>query len=217
MIAMVALFVALGGAAYAATSINGKNIENGTITGSKLKKHTLTGTQINESKLGSVPHATHADSATNATTATTATNATDLNGLASSAYEPSANFTRSGLVTAASGQSTVLTSFGPFTLTLDCVAGTAGAVQAEIFATSTIAHAVGYETAMPVAGQSYLLPELVAGPPGTPSTAWVEQDDNAADFLTLVGSNFISDVTLGENWPGGSPSTCYANALTSPS
>jgi hypothetical protein len=96
-------------------------------------------------------------------------------------------------------------------------AGTGGAVQGEIFATSTIAHAVGYRTAMPVAGQSYLITNLIAGAPGTPSTAWNEQDDNAADFLTLVGSNFISDVTVGENWPGGSPSTCYANALTSPS
>jgi hypothetical protein len=77
LVAIVALFVALGGAAYAATSINGKNIQNGTIAGSKLKKDTLTGTQINESKLGKVPRAKKADSATTAATATDATNATN--------------------------------------------------------------------------------------------------------------------------------------------
>jgi hypothetical protein len=98
LVAIVALFVGLAGGAYAATSINGKNIKNGTITGSKLKKNTLTGTQINESKLGTVPHATQADSAdtadtaTNATTAatagtaTSATNAEQLGGVPAASY-----------------------------------------------------------------------------------------------------------------------------------
>jgi hypothetical protein len=104
VIAMLALFVALGGAAYAGTKINGSSIKNGsigggklkneTITGNKLAKGTITGTQIapgsissssiDLSTLGTVPSAqaantagtaTKADSANTATSATTATSA----------------------------------------------------------------------------------------------------------------------------------------------
>jgi hypothetical protein len=75
VVAMLALFVSLGGSAYAVTKINGKNIKRGTITGSKLRKNTLTGTQIKESKLGKVPSAVRADSAGTATSAATATTA----------------------------------------------------------------------------------------------------------------------------------------------
>jgi hypothetical protein len=85
-IALTALFVALGGTGYAAVTINGANIKNGSITAKKLKKHTLTGTQINVKKLGTVPAAKKASSAATATTAATATNATELGGAPASAY-----------------------------------------------------------------------------------------------------------------------------------
>jgi len=96
VIAMLALFVALGGAAYAGTKINGSSIKNGsigggklkneTITANKLKKGTLSGAQIapgsitsssiNESTLGTVPSAQNATTAGTATKATSATKAT---------------------------------------------------------------------------------------------------------------------------------------------
>ncbi len=82
LVAIVALFASLAGAAYAATTINGKNIKKHTITGNKLKNDTVTGIQVNESTLGVVPQATHAINADNATTAThaaTADNATTAN------------------------------------------------------------------------------------------------------------------------------------------
>jgi hypothetical protein len=79
-IALAALFVALGGTGYAAVTINGKNIKNGSIAGKKLKKHTLTGKQINLTKLGTVP------TASDALNATTAANATDLGGAPASDY-----------------------------------------------------------------------------------------------------------------------------------
>lgn len=92
VIALLALFVALGGAAYAGSKINGKTIvnksigggklKNETITANKLKKGTITSaqiapgsidsTQINISTLATVPSATTATTATSATTATTA-------------------------------------------------------------------------------------------------------------------------------------------------
>lgn len=74
-VALLALFVALGGTGYAAVTINGNAIKNGTIAGKKLKKNTLGGRQVKESKLGKVPSAARADSAGTADTATTASGA----------------------------------------------------------------------------------------------------------------------------------------------
>jgi hypothetical protein len=82
VVAMLALFVALTGSAYASaqlaknsvtsksikngavtgakikkSTVTAKNLKNGTITGAKVANDTLTGAQINESTLGSVPEA----------------------------------------------------------------------------------------------------------------------------------------------------------------
>lgn len=95
VIAMLALFLALGGAAYAGTKINGNSIKNGsigggklkneTITANKIKKGTITGTQIapgsissssiDVSTLGTVPSAQSANTAGTATKANSATKA----------------------------------------------------------------------------------------------------------------------------------------------
>lgn len=89
-IALIALFVALGGTAYAATalprnSVGTKQIKKNAVTSVKVKDNSLTGADILESSLGKVPsaasadnstHATSADSATHATSADSATNAT---------------------------------------------------------------------------------------------------------------------------------------------
>jgi hypothetical protein len=60
VVALLALFVALGGSGYAAVQLNGKNIKNRTVAGKKLKNNTLTGRQIRESRLGTVPRARNA-------------------------------------------------------------------------------------------------------------------------------------------------------------
>jgi hypothetical protein len=60
-VALLALFVALGGSGYAAVSLNGKNIQNRSIAGKKLRPNTLGGTEINEVKLGLVPRAGNAN------------------------------------------------------------------------------------------------------------------------------------------------------------
>jgi hypothetical protein len=98
VVALLALFVALGGSAYAATqlpknSIGPKQLKKNAVTASKIAKGAVTGAKINLKTLGTVPaatnavHATNADhataadtantakTATSATTATTATNA----------------------------------------------------------------------------------------------------------------------------------------------
>src|SRR5947208_709341 len=54
IVALLALCVALGGSAYAAGKINGKNIKNGTISGKKLKNRTITTKKLSSSAIGSL-------------------------------------------------------------------------------------------------------------------------------------------------------------------
>jgi hypothetical protein len=89
--ATLALFIALGGGAYAAVALPANSvgtrqlktkavttskIKNSAVTGAKVRKNTLTGADIRESTLGQVPSALAANTATTATNATNATNAT---------------------------------------------------------------------------------------------------------------------------------------------
>jgi hypothetical protein len=75
VIAMVALFVALGGSVYAASKINGKSIKKDSVPGNRIKSDSLKGKQIKEAKLAQVPSAAQADNATSADNATTADSA----------------------------------------------------------------------------------------------------------------------------------------------
>jgi len=72
VVALLALFVAMGGSVYAANKISGKTIAKNSLPGNRIKKDSVTGTQVKESTLGTVPSATNATNATNAVNATTA-------------------------------------------------------------------------------------------------------------------------------------------------
>ena len=71
IVAVVALFMALGGTSYAALKITGKNVANSTLTGVDIKNRSLGpqehkpdslgGAQINEALLGTVPMAANAE------------------------------------------------------------------------------------------------------------------------------------------------------------
>lgn len=61
IVAVIALFLALGGTAVAVSSINGSLLKNRSVGGIKLKKHTITGTEVNLNTLGKVPSAGNAD------------------------------------------------------------------------------------------------------------------------------------------------------------
>lgn len=58
VVASLALFLALGGSAYAVGQINGKSVVNRSITGKKLKADTVTGKEVRESTLGDCPSGT---------------------------------------------------------------------------------------------------------------------------------------------------------------
>lgn len=56
-IACIALFVAMGGSAYAAIVISGKNVRNYSLTGKDIKKDGIGGVTVKESRLATVPTA----------------------------------------------------------------------------------------------------------------------------------------------------------------
>jgi hypothetical protein len=80
VVALIALFVALGGSGYAAVQLNGKVLKNGSVAGKKLKRNSVTGKQVKESTLKTVPLAR------SATTAANAADAAKLGGLARTSF-----------------------------------------------------------------------------------------------------------------------------------
>jgi hypothetical protein len=61
VVATLALFVALGGSSYAALTITGADVRDGSLTHRDLRKNTLGGSRIKESRLSRVPRARNAD------------------------------------------------------------------------------------------------------------------------------------------------------------
>jgi hypothetical protein len=61
VMATLAVFIALGGSAYAALTITGRNVKNGSLTFRDLRRDTLGGSRIRESRLGPVRWARNAD------------------------------------------------------------------------------------------------------------------------------------------------------------
>jgi hypothetical protein len=56
----LAVFIALGGSAYAVGKISGSQLQNRSVSGKKLKRNTIGGATIKESRLGRVPLARRA-------------------------------------------------------------------------------------------------------------------------------------------------------------
>jgi hypothetical protein len=61
VMATLALFIALGGSSYAALTVTGRNVKNGSLTFRDLHRDTLGGSRIKESRLGTVRSAMNAD------------------------------------------------------------------------------------------------------------------------------------------------------------
>jgi len=119
VIATVALFVALGGGAYAAARIDSGDVENNSlksadlknqkaVKGKDVKDDQLTGDDIDESSLGTVPNASKVD---------TLVSVANVN-------------------TVDEGSSATLATYGPFTLTGACAAAAAN-TEARVNITTT--------------------------------------------------------------------------------
>jgi hypothetical protein len=61
VMATLAVFIALGGSSYAALTVTGRNVKNGSLTFRDLRRDTLGGSRIKESRLGTVRRARNAD------------------------------------------------------------------------------------------------------------------------------------------------------------
>lgn len=85
VVAIVALFAALGGTGYAAATISGRDIQKRSIPANRVVPNALTGNQINESRLGPVPVAQQALTAQTAASATNAGHATSADSANSAA------------------------------------------------------------------------------------------------------------------------------------
>ncbi|HEX4109072.1 MAG TPA: hypothetical protein VHX88_13120 [Solirubrobacteraceae bacterium] len=164
---------------------------------------------------GAASTATIASTAGTASSATNATNATNLGGQPPSAFEPSAEFARSGLVTASSGNAAMLASFGPFTVTLKCDAGSGTDVEAELDATSTASNSQAFGTALTPGAATQIMNDGACGAT-TPSSSFVDLDDNNFEF-TANGSVWLSYIEFGHDLPSDAGSTCWAAALTTTS
>lgn len=118
-ISMCALFIALGGTAYAVKTINGKTIKNRSIPAAKIKKNVLGPNEINEKRLASklplVPLAAKADKATLADRATSAD-----------------GYFSSPLIKLAGGQEQVITTRGPFEFKARCVDSGGGTYSSDV-------------------------------------------------------------------------------------
>lgn len=115
-VALLALFVALTGSAYAGVKLNKNSvttktiknsavtnakIKNSAVTAKKVKKDTLTGKQINESTLAGIDAAT-------------------LGGQAPSSFLPSSSVVKFNVAMNRGDAPRTLATFGPFTLTGSC-------------------------------------------------------------------------------------------------
>ena len=88
VMATIAVFIALGGASYAATqlpknSVGTKQLKKNAVNGSKVKDRSLTGKDIDPASLGTVPRAIVANTAETATSANTSSSANVASSLAS--------------------------------------------------------------------------------------------------------------------------------------
>jgi hypothetical protein len=161
----------------------------------------------------SVLNATHATTATNATNASNAANATDLDGQPASTFEPSADIARSGLITLAAGGSdrVQVASFGPFTLKLGCGPGTESELYVTSSATTTTAFITGLSASTPTSLTAGATIGFLGGGSGS-----LQINTTIATFVTGT-SEYLADLTVGQDLPSGAADTCFANAVINPS
>jgi hypothetical protein len=134
-VALLALFVALGGSAVAVSGkINGKTIKRGSVPGNRIKRDTLTGRQIREATLGIVPRSALATAASNAAHADSSDK---LGSLTSADFQKAGTVVPFNVRLANTDPDRTIVQAGPFTVTGHCQLN--GGVQnfSRVFATTS--------------------------------------------------------------------------------
>lgn len=123
-IALLALFVAVGGTAYAATKIGTNQIRNGAVTAAKIKNNAIVPAKVKAKAIG---------------TGKLADGAVTASKLAKGSVTPAkmTEYTNSGLVKLSKGSEKVLLSRGGLKLTAKCEDGGGGVVHAALVAKNT--------------------------------------------------------------------------------
>jgi hypothetical protein len=199
VISLIALFVALGGGAYAATiapkdSVNsnsvvdetllGRDVKNGRLSGKDLKDQSVMGVDVNEGSLGQVPNAKNA------------LNAGKLDGKDSSAFINSDEYRRVGVaLTDSTNNSTAVTQTldapGAFKIEASCDYAGPGGTTGEVTITSSATGGWSVDTTAPggakdqaglAAGASKVL--IRRAPTGVPH--FVHGDFAANSFPTRI-------------------------------
>jgi hypothetical protein len=143
VVATLALFLALGGSAYAVSQITSKQVKNRSLKGIDLRKDTLTGNEIKENKLGVVPRASSADgafqaitaaNAANANLAALATNAQALDGHPAEFFEKNSRtqFGRADQFPATAADERVLLDYPGISMRVETVVGNNGCSGSQI-------------------------------------------------------------------------------------
>ena len=134
-VALLALFVALGGSAVAVSGkINGKTIKRGSVPGNRIKRDTLTGRQIREAKLGIVPRSALATAASNAAHSDTADK---LGGLTSADFQRAGTIVPFNVRLANNDPDKTVVQAGPFTVTAHCQLNAGVQNASRVFATTS--------------------------------------------------------------------------------
>jgi hypothetical protein len=161
VMATIAVFVALGGGAYAATlaknSVGTPQLKSNAVISSKVKNRSLLAVDFKAGQLPKGPKGDKGDTGTVDTSnfftkgesdgrflplAGTAANSSNLGGLPPSSYLPSSALQSSGIVNIPTGAPTTLLSRGQVSFTATCTDQTAGVFEVEIFATSSEANSI---------------------------------------------------------------------------
>ncbi len=189
VIACLALFVALGGGAYAAAkldknSVTSKQVKNASLKGKDLKNDTLSGKQINEAKLGQVP---------SAASSVTSGDSAKLAGVTAIRVQP---------FTLTNGGSRQVLQHGAFTLTATCSINEAGSDFARMRISTSVDNASldGADTTFDLdVGTPAVDRDYAAASAATSLPALDQEDDGVAiapDGTELLGSDAYSGVNL---------------------
>jgi hypothetical protein len=138
VVATFALFVALGGASYAAlklpkNSVGARELKKNAVSGAKVKKDSLTGSDINEATLGIVPRA---DSAEHAATADHAASADHAGTAGNGASRIDYNRPRDETELVQNATAVPILNLGELTLSAKCFGTNASQTRLNFYAVS---------------------------------------------------------------------------------